>query len=190
MLRLQAAPIVRTVVRRPFYPTLSGSSILRSSSGWTGVRGHDITGESLTWGDRPKVIVTSFAATGIDVQNTVKNIDANENSDGSVHMNGSVMAFPFGCFLWNVDSVRDVTVESLSPVLLHRPKMEYLFIGCSGSDRIALEDLQKIQKALHPIVVEQMAMSNAIGTFNILNAEDRQVAVALVLDPKAIEMSD
>jgi len=32
------------------------------------------------------------------------------------------------------------------------------------------------------IVVEKLDLSNTMGTFNILNAEDRQVAAALVMD--------
>jgi uncharacterized protein len=32
------------------------------------------------------------------------------------------------------------------------------------------------------IVVEQMQLYNAIGTFNLLNAEDRSVAAALIAD--------
>lgn len=156
----------------------------REFSGWTGARGHDITGESLEWGDRPKVIVHSFAPTGFDVQNTVKRIDETEGSDGVVHMNGSILVFPFGCFLWKVGSPADVTLESLAPVLLHRPKLDYLFIGCNNNSKETISDLNRIQAAFrsHGIVVEQMALSNAVGTFNILNAEDRQVAAALVLD--------
>lgn len=178
-----------------YYNSLISCRRSFASSGWTGVRGHDITGESLTWGDRPKVILLSYSPTGIDVQNTVKKVvnvddggdDWSEPSDGSVHMHGSVLAFPYGCFLWNVASVQDVTVESIvAPIQLHRPKLDYLFIGCSGEARIPLDILAAIQKELQPIVVEQMALSNAMGTFNILNAEDRQAAVALVLDPREI----
>lgn len=156
-------------------------SYRRFLSGWTGVRGHDITGESLDWGDRPKVILLSYAPSGFDVQNTVKKVDNAEESDGVVHMNGSILVFPFGCFLWKVESAVDVTLASLAPILLHRPKLDYLFIGCNGT--IPAAELDVIQSAFrsHNIVVEQMTLSNAVGTFNILNAEDRQVAAALVM---------
>lgn len=153
-----------------------------SFSSWN-QRGHDITGEALTFGDRPKVILQGFAPTGFDVNNLVKKIDPNEISQsGSIHMNGSIMAFPFGCFLWNVKTVKEVTLESLAPVLLHRPNLEYLFLGCNQSiDRQELDRIQMEFRKLN-IVVEQSDLATTIGTFNILNAEDRQVAVALVLD--------
>jgi uncharacterized protein len=151
------------------------------------VRGHDITGESLEWGDRPKIIITGYASSGFDVQNTVKRVGATaEVNDGTVHYNGSILAFPFACFLWNVASIDDVTIEMLAPVvLLHRPKLEYLLLGCPGSadrNRLSQDRLAALQQALRPIVVEQMGISNAIGTFNILNAEDRPAAVALIID--------
>ena len=100
-------------------------------------------------------------------------------------MNGSVLAFPFGCFFWDVKSIEEVTLESLAPVLLHRPKLEYLFIGANGG-QIPSYEMTRIRAALQKrnIVIEKLDLSNAMGTFNILNAEDRQVAVALVMDPR------
>jgi uncharacterized protein len=153
-----------------------------SFSSWN-QRGHDITGEALTFGDRPKVILQGFAPTGFDVNNLVKKVDPNEISQsGSIHMNGSILAFPFGCFLWNVNTAKDVTLESLAPVILHRPNLEYLFLGCNQSiDREELDRI-KIEFLKQNIVVEQLDLATVVGTFNILNAEDRQVAAALVLD--------
>jgi uncharacterized protein len=153
-----------------------------SFSSWN-QRGHDITGEALEFGDRPKVILQGFAPTGFDVNNLVKKIDPKEISEsGSIHMNGSIMAFPFGCFLWNVETASDVTLESLAPVKLHRPHLEYLFLGCNQP--IDREELYRIQLEFRKqnIVVEQLDLATTVGTFNILNAEDRQVAAALVLD--------
>ena len=96
-------------------------------------------------------------------------------------MHGSIIAFPFGAFLWNISGPDDVTLESLAPVILHRPKLEYLFIGCN--EPIDQGQIARIQAAIPGIVVEKMMISNAMGTFNILNAEDRPVCAALVLDP-------
>jgi uncharacterized protein len=174
------------------------------------VRGHDLTGEmSLDWGDRPKVVITGYASSGFDVQNTVKyvgggdrdNINTSNNknttmktttsttelvNDGTVHYNGSILVFPYACFLWHgVESIEDITVENLTPIIqLHRPKLEYLFLGCPGRQRLSLDTLKKLQDNLRStnIVVEQMGLANAIGTFNILNAEDRLAAVALIVD--------
>ena len=91
-------------------------------------------------------------------------------------------AFPHGCFLWNVTTPGEVTLESLAPILLHQPSIEMLFLGCSGA--IPAAELNRIRLALQErnIVLEKMRVADCIGHFNILNAEDRQVAAALVLD--------
>lgn len=124
----------------------------------------------------------TYAPTGFDVENLVKKIDENEYADsGLLHMHGSVIAFPYGAFLWNIQGPEDVTLESLTPVLLHRPKLEYLFIGCN--QEIDRKELARIQAAMPDIVIEKTPVAAAMGTFNILNAEDRLVCAALVLDP-------
>ena len=144
------------------------------AGGWD-QRGFDLTADMMLGvnGERPKVVVEAFAPTGFDVRHTVRRLDEKETSDGTVHMNGSLLAFPFGCFLWKIDTAADVTVESLAPVILHRPKLNYLFIGCNkygGKGGVAQDVMENIQKELrkYGIVVEQLNLGNAIGTFNIL----------------------
>lgn len=137
-----------------------------------------------------------YGPTGFDVLNCVKKLDPSEIVEsGTIHMAGSILAFPFGCFLWDVASPGDVTLDSLAPVLLHRPMLDYLFIG-SAQGQIAPYQLERIREGLvvkspdhppKPIVVESMSLANAMGTFNILNAEDRQVAVALIKDSASAE---
>ena len=98
-------------------------------------------------------------------------------------MNGSIIAFPDACFLWNVTTPKEVTLESLALIRLYKPTVEYLFIGCETP--LPPRELNKIKKELRKkdIVVEQMDIMNAMGTFNILNGEDRRVACVLVIDP-------
>lgn len=152
-------------------------------------RGHDITFESLTFGNRPKVVLQGYAPTGFDVFNSVKNVslEADESAalSGTMHYHGSMIAFPYGCFLWNIKSAQEVTVESLAPMKMYRPALEYLFLGVEGSSTIPPSQLQEIKDffAKQNTVVEVMGISNAMGTFNILNAEDREVGAAFVLDP-------
>jgi uncharacterized protein len=203
---------LRPKVRAGYGPNSTSINTTRQrrafgSGGWTGVRGHDLTGEmSLDWGDRPKVVITGYASSGFDVQNTVKYVgdsgdDTKNNkttttkttttttelvNDGTVHYNGSILVFPYACFLWHgIESIQDITMEKLTPIMqLHRPKLEYLFLGCPGRQRLSLDTLKVLQDNLRStnIVVEQMGLANAIGTFNILNAEDRLAAVALIVD--------
>jgi uncharacterized protein len=139
---------------------------------------------SLNWGDSPKVILDGYSSSGFDVMNVVQKVDDEaEESDGSgaIHMMGSILAFPHACFLWNVTSIEDVTAESLAPAILHRPKLEYLFIGSDrpmSQERLNLIKTEFRKKA---IVVEQFNVGDAMGTFNILNGEDRPIAAALIL---------
>jgi len=102
--------------------------------------------------------------------------------DKVVHMNGSIMAFPDACFLWDVETPEKVTLESLAVVKMYRPTVEYLFIGCDNPLMPPL--IQNIKREFRKkgVVVEAMDVMNAMGTFNILNGEDRRVACALVID--------
>lgn len=94
------------------------------------------------------------------------------------------MAFPQGCFFWNVEKPEDVTLESLAPIFLHQPPIEMLFLGCDSGNIPSLE-MNRIRLAAQErnIVLEKKRIPDCIGHFNILNAEDRQVVAALVINP-------
>ena len=92
----------------------------------------------------------------------------------------------------------EITLASLSPVLLHQKpsRIAYLFIGINPSSsgdgtvnaldariRPAFQQIQNVMYKQHNVVVEVMDLLDAVGTFNVLNAEDRMVAAALLLDP-------
>ena len=108
----------------------------------------------------------------------------NEFQPQNLLMNSSIIAFPHSCFLWNdISNAKDVTIESLSIIELLKPSIEFLFIGCDTPlPPRELNKIKKYMKDTNGIVVEQMDVMNAMGTFNILNGEDRRVAVALVVD--------
>lgn len=121
------------------------------------------------------------------------NIDDYDNEQEQILlMNSSIIAFPHSCFLWNnISNSKDVTLESLSIVQLLQPSVEFLFIGCDHP--LPPRELNRIRKALKEksnIVVDQMDVMNAMGTFNILNGEDRRVAVALVVDTNSSSSSN
>jgi len=115
--------------KKPWISSSSSSSSSSFFSTWTG-RGHDLLADSFLAGDRPKVLLEAFGPSGFDVSNILKKIDPKEVAPhGALHMMGSIMVFPHACFLWNIEQMEDITMESLAPVLLHRPKVEFLFIG-------------------------------------------------------------
>lgn len=133
--------------------------------------------------ERPKIVLEAYAPTGFDVSNMIQKVDPElDIVSGDVHLTESILAFDRACFLWKgIHSASDVTFESLSPILLYRPKCKYLFIGCNTP----VPNFAEIKKRLKQdagIVAEQLTIHNAMGTFNILNGEDRSVAAALVLD--------
>jgi uncharacterized protein len=70
--------------------------------------------------------------------------------------------------------------------------LEYLFIG--SNKPVSPQTILKLKQALGSevagkggIVVEQMDITNTMGTFNILNGEDRLVAAAFILEPEPDE---
>ena len=144
--------------------------VIRHMSNWQG-HGTDLLGDSLANSGGqpiPKIILTAHGATGYDVVNLVKNMDPTDDSmnetGGVVHMAGSILAFPGSCFLWNVRKHSELTIESLMPIMLHRPALEYLFIGSKhpvppktinqikqafvkmGADRIVVEQMDVVSK--------------------------------------------
>ena len=189
---------LRSLSRRLSHTAPSVGRRCFSTGGWN-QRGYDLTADMLSArvdaDTIPKVIITGYASSGFDVQNAVKKVNPYEDSDGILHFHGSIMVFPQGCFLWNVEHPKDITIESLLPALLHRPKLDLLYIGCNrkktdgGVPRNTLNTINE-EFIKHGVAVEQLNLGDAIGTFNILNAEDRRVAVALVLDPTDSEEDD
>lgn len=173
-----------------------------SSSGLSS--GTDLLADSLGFSDKPKIIFDGYGPSGFDVVNVIplpssrrsneKNNPNNKKNDddveeenlsslslpSSVHLTGSCLAFPHTCYLWKPEHVKDITVESLEPVLRIKPKIELLFIGCN--EVIPPRVLNKIKKSFKKehVIVEQQSVANAMASFNILNGEDRNVAVALI----------
>jgi len=153
-------------------------------------RGQDLLGDSLTFGSQRKIILDGYSPSGVDILGMVEysmekmvagDSDEEEQSQ-EVHMNGSIIAFPHSCFLWKVSKPKDVTLESLSMVLLCKPSVDILFIG--SDETLPPRELNRIHMEFKKkaVVTEQMDLTNAMGTFNILNGEDRRIAVALLIN--------
>mmetsp|Transcript_7663 Transcript_7663/g.15981 ORF Transcript_7663/g.15981 Transcript_7663/m.15981 type:complete len:238 (-) Transcript_7663:89-802(-) len=165
-------------------------SIIRRSLSEIGRGGADLLGaDALSLDGQRKIVLDSYMPTGFDVLGMLDHAeDYNDEDDEKLkkspvlHVNGSMIAFPTSFFLWNVDGPKDVTLESLSLVIIRDPSVEFLFIGCNHT--LPPREMNRIRREMKEkgIVVEQLDLTNAMGTFNILNGEDRRVACALVLD--------
>mmetsp|Transcript_32213 Transcript_32213/g.47396 ORF Transcript_32213/g.47396 Transcript_32213/m.47396 type:complete len:156 (-) Transcript_32213:67-534(-) len=138
--------------------------------------GTDLLEDSLAHGHRPKIVFDGYDSKGFDVMGLGLVMGGEE----FVYMKGSCVAFPHACYMWTPSSPREVTTESLAVVEIHDPKIDILLIGSDKHlpprllNRIRNEFLEK------GIVVEQMDVMHACATFNVLNGEDRNVAVALI----------
>jgi uncharacterized protein len=91
---------------------------------------------------------------------------------------GSVLVFPDRTLSWQVASAADVTQESLAPVV-EQGGTRILLLGLGRSMR-AMPTMLRSALRDAGIVLEPMDTGAACRTFNVLVAEDRPVAAALL----------
>lgn len=118
-------------------------------------------------GSRKKVVIDGYDDHGFQL------------TDG-VDVRGSMICLPNSYVLWEPKRSADITVESLLLLELVIPKIDLLIIGVGKrmTERLSPDLVQHLKSK--GISVEQMDTVNACSTFNVLNAEDRRVAVALI----------
>jgi uncharacterized protein len=92
---------------------------------------------------------------------------------------GSVLVLPEQTLAWPVSALQEVTAASLAPVRAVDPAIEILVLGCGARFVPIPAQLRAALKA-HGIVVEAMATGAACRTYNLLLAENRRVAAALI----------
>ena len=91
---------------------------------------------------------------------------------------GAILVFPEATEAWRVTSLAEVTAESLAPVVA-RGDIRILLLGCG----VRMQPVPlALRRALREagIVVDAMDTGAACRTYNILLAEDRRVAAALL----------
>ncbi|MBV8890141.1 MAG: Mth938-like domain-containing protein [Alphaproteobacteria bacterium] len=92
--------------------------------------------------------------------------------------NGAILVFPERTIAWAPASVAAITTESLAPVLAHGG-VQILLLGCGRRFGAIAPALRSALKAAG-IVIEPMDTGAACRTYNVLLAEDRRVAAALL----------
>ena len=92
---------------------------------------------------------------------------------------GSLLCLPKGMFAWNVAAIGDITAETLAPVFAIADDIDVLLIGV-GPDIAAFP--RELREALRErrVIVEAVNTGSAIRTYNVLLAEERAVAAALI----------
>ena len=91
---------------------------------------------------------------------------------------GAIIVFVDATLPWAVASSADITLESLAPVLA-RGGIEILLIGC-GKRMSPLPKAVRAELRAAGIVADAMDTGAACRTYNVLLAEDRRVAAALL----------
>ena len=97
---------------------------------------------------------------------------------GTVHQ-GSVLVLPDRTLAWPVTTLDEVTAESLAVILGPPSSVELLLLGCG----IRLVQIPRWLRQLlgrSGVAVEPMDTGAACRTYNVLAAEERQVAAALI----------
>lgn len=92
---------------------------------------------------------------------------------------GSVLMLPSGIYGWEPVAFADVTAQSLAKVVADADAIEVILFGC-GKDLLRVPDTIRALLADVGIKVEQMSTGAAVRTYNVLLAEDRAVAAALI----------
>jgi uncharacterized protein len=101
---------------------------------------------------------------------------------GGMSHRGSILALPSGVRKWEAEDLGGVTGESLAPLIAETDAIDIVLFGWGGvPGRLANEI--SLWLAGHGLRFEAMSTSSAAMTYNVLIAEKRRVAAALVAAP-------
>ena len=86
---------------------------------------------------------------------------------------------PSGVHAWPVSDVSQLTDADFAPVFKEAEAIGFLLIGV-GQDMVHLPEKLRWRLREHRLTADVMTTSAAARTFNVLLAEDRRVAAALI----------
>ena len=98
---------------------------------------------------------------------------------GGERYEGSLIVAPEQVWPWTIYDIAQLTAESVATVLAANPPIELLLIGCGTRVERVPRDVRKVLRA-RAIIVDGMETGAACRTYNVLMAEERRVAVALI----------
>lgn len=92
---------------------------------------------------------------------------------------GSLLLLPSGIYAWNISEFASLKPRDFQLAFLESSRIEFLLLGCGP--QMMLPDTE-ISKAFdtHDIGLETMDTGAAVRTYNVLLAEKRSVAAALI----------
>ncbi|GLK83600.1 Mth938-like domain-containing protein [Ancylobacter defluvii] len=92
---------------------------------------------------------------------------------------GSILALPSGIHAWRIATVGEIDAAALAPVLAESAAIEMLIIG-TGVEPWAVPDALRWRLRDAGIGIDAMPTRAAASTYNVLLAEGRPVAAALL----------
>ncbi|MBS7546318.1 Mth938-like domain-containing protein [Ancylobacter oerskovii] len=92
---------------------------------------------------------------------------------------GSILALPSGIHAWRIDGVAGIDAAALAPVLAESADIDMLIIG-TGVEPWAVPDALRWRLRDVGIGIDAMPTRAAASTYNVLLAEGRPVAAALL----------
>lgn len=98
---------------------------------------------------------------------------------GGMSHRGSVLALPSGVRAWPVRSVSEIGEAALAPIIAEAEAIEILLLG-TGDQPAFIEESVRAPLAAAGIRLDAMQTGAAARTYNVLIAEDRRVAAALI----------
>jgi len=92
---------------------------------------------------------------------------------------GSILVLPERTVAWAAAAIAGLDVAGLEPIFAAEPSIEVLFIGCGTTMAFIDPDL-RAAASRRGVALEPMDTGAACRTYNVLVAEDRRVAAALI----------
>ncbi len=94
-------------------------------------------------------------------------------------LTGSILLLPDRAAPWSAASLADASIENLASVFTAEPRPELLLIGCGRQIMFAPPALRAAIKG-QGLALEVLDTGAACRTYNVLLAEGRRVAAALI----------
>jgi uncharacterized protein len=96
-----------------------------------------------------------------------------------VEHTGPVLVTPERCFPWAVTGAEEIAPDNLAPLAGIDPRIEFLIVGC-GPRAVFLPAPRRETLRAAGWAPEMMDTGAACRTYNVMLAEGRRVAVALI----------
>ena len=92
---------------------------------------------------------------------------------------GSLLILPSGIYGWAIRAMSELSAASFSPVFAERAEIELVLLG-TGTAQVWPDPSVRQAFADNNLVLECMDTGAAVRTYNVLLAESRNVAAALI----------